>query len=167
MTYLAHRLRAPCADDVPLMARSWVQEMRHSPWSQGVPDDEYYPRQRKLVAHWLEHAWTLVATNPDDARHIYGFVTFELGKAPRLHWLYVKGPYQRVGLGVSLLRSAFGVLLGSTRIECTQASRGTLRARGWLERSKLVPVHIWAPAPAAMGGKGEHVNEFEPATGKD
>lgn len=126
------------ATDLGLLVKSWVQEHRHSPFSKGVPDEVYFPDQRKLVLALLRRAWSLVAVDPEDADHLYGFVTFELAPA-RLHWVYVKEPYRRVGLGEALVRAAFGeVLTLRQRVLCSHQSNVVRLLSATCERHRLV-----------------------------
>lgn len=135
---LPHQIRGAVATDLGFLVKSWVQEHRHSPASKGVPDDLYFASQRKLVLALLRRAWSLVAVDPADADHLYGFVVFELAP-PRLHWVYVKEAYRRAGLGEALLRAAFGEALSlRQRILCSHASNMTRALCAPSERHRLV-----------------------------
>lgn len=130
-------MRGAYAPDLALLVKSWVQEARHSPFSIGCPDDIFFPEHRRVVLALLRRAWTTVAVNVDDPDHIYGFVTFELAPA-RLHWVYVKSPYRRIGLGRSLLESAFGPELGKGRVLASHLSNTARLLTAQAERLRLV-----------------------------
>ena len=115
---LAHILRPAVDSDMAVVRDPWVQEMRHAPWSRGVPDDIYFPEMKAFVGRVLARANTLVACNPEDPKHVYGFVTFD--PPNHLHWVYVKRAYQGVGLGRTLVE-ATGI---GPKIVATQASSG-------------------------------------------
>ncbi|HTQ41794.1 MAG TPA: hypothetical protein VMI75_03485, partial [Polyangiaceae bacterium] len=79
-------MRRAQPEDLRFIAHAWVQEVRHAFAARGVPDDLYYAHQRSLVLALVRRAHTLVAVDPEDPWHLYGFVTFELGPG-RLHWV--------------------------------------------------------------------------------
>ena len=163
-------MRGPLPNDLPLLAKSWVQEMRHAPFSRGVPDEVYFSQQRRLVLDLLRASWTIVCCNEAEEDHIYGFITFQLAPG-RLHWLYVKSTYQRAGLGTKMLQAAFGETLGLGPIACSQVSKFAIARPDYLARYKLLPcpyLLMAAPPPApSYGAQGEQMTEFEPSAGED
>lgn len=114
---LPHMMRPATEADLGFLRDPWVQEMRHSPWSRGVPDDVYFPEMKAFVGRVLRRSYTLIACNPEDPTHVFGFVTFERPNV--VHWIYVKRAYQRVGLGQALLDAA---KLAGGKLIATQAS---------------------------------------------
>jgi len=131
-------MRGAYPTDLGLIVKSWVQEMRHAPFSKGVPDDVFFAEHRRVVLALVRRAWTTCAVNVEDENHIYGFVTFELAPE-RLHWVYVKEPYRRIGLGQALLESAFGAPgLWPPRLLCSHASNFAKLLAAQAERRRLV-----------------------------
>jgi GNAT superfamily N-acetyltransferase len=113
---LPHVIREAVEDDIPVVRDPWVQEMRHAPWARGISNALYFHEMKAFVGRVLRSATTLMACNPDEPGHVYGFVTFNRPNV--LHWIYVKHAYQAVGLGSELFRAA----LLSTPIIATQAN---------------------------------------------
>lgn len=116
---LPHIMRAAEEADVAFLRDPWVQEMRHSPWCKGIDGETYFPQMKLFVSRLLRRSSTLIACNPENPTHIFGFVTFH---APTyLHWIYVKSAYQKIGLGHELLEAARQHGLDE-RLVATQAS---------------------------------------------
>lgn len=143
---LPHAVRAAVESDLPLIVHSWVQEMRHASTARGIPDQVYFPEQRRLVLGLLQRAAVVVAHNPDDEHHVYGVACVEGGgPTPVLHWLYVKSVYRQVGLGGALLDHALGPVAERAAAAVTQLTKlFTHRAEhggrpDLLARWKLVP----------------------------
>lgn len=134
---LPHRMRSGQHDDLGCILDSWLQEMRHAPFSQGIRDDVFFPLHRALVLSLVGSAFTSVACNLEDANHIYGYCVYELAPA-RLHWIYVKSSYERVGLGSALLYEAFGDRLGQDPIFASHWTRELKLRTGWVERHRIV-----------------------------
>lgn len=114
-------IRRATDDDLGSIIGPWSQEMRHAPWSRGMPDDLYFPAQKQVIKKLLRRAITLVAADPEDGWHTYGFVTFETAM---VHFLYVKDTFRRMGIGRKLLDSAIG---GTAHVVLTQPTGGFLR----------------------------------------
>lgn len=101
---LAHHLRDGRPEDLPLIIRTWVSCNRRSPASWGVPTPVYLTGQRALVLRILGVSCAIVAVDPDDDAHVYGYVVWQ---APSVvHYLFVKEAYRRVGLASTLLAAA-------------------------------------------------------------
>lgn len=102
---LPHSMRPATDGDMPLILNAWVEELRHAPCSRFVRSSEYFPDQRRLVLELVHSSQTIVACNPEDSAHVYGFVTF--GPGDVIHWLYVKSHYRGIGMADLLLAAAF------------------------------------------------------------
>lgn len=101
---LAHRMRSGRPEDLPLIIRTWVSSNRGSPVVWGCPSPVYLVGQRALVLRILGASSAVVAVDPEDEAHVYGYCVWQ---APNvIHYAFVKEAYRRVGLGTALLRSA-------------------------------------------------------------
>lgn len=89
----------------------------YDPWVKSVSRQRPYSRcesswlsaaQGSLISRLLGRSTVLVAANPDDSAHLFGYIAFELEPARLLHWIYVKMDMRRFGVGTSLINAAFG-----------------------------------------------------------
>lgn len=79
---------------------SWIRSHfpaaanKHMAWS------EYQPYQKHIVTRLLERADILILCPPDDLDHIHGYICFEqFIEFTALHWMFIKYPYRKFGLG--------------------------------------------------------------------
>lgn len=160
---LSHRLRGISPEDVAPVVRVWLSEMRVSASSAGVPDDLFIANHRRLVLALLRRSWVTCACHPDNPDTVFGFVVFELAPA-RLHWLHVEDGYRRLGLGSSLLQSAFGEALGRQRILCSHWARVARLQPSFIARHRLVhsPYLLMRDTPLEEGpGSSERPVTFD------
>ena len=144
---LPHALRPPVEADMNVVIHSWVQELRHSGLSRSVPDVVYFPEQRQLVMSLVRASQTVVACNPEDSNHVFGYACGIRGAdmpgssvgGSVLHWLYVKSVYRKVGLGALLLEALLGPIAERDAAYWTQPSKFAGLRPDVLARWKLVP----------------------------
>jgi hypothetical protein len=85
----------------------WIESMRRQrPWSM-VDQSWFCSAQQVLSRKLLERCATLVAVNPSDDNHIYGYIVADPDSRV-LVWVYVKGDFRELGVGASLMRAMFG-----------------------------------------------------------
>lgn len=134
-------IRKPVPDDLNFILNSWLKSYRWEAWA-GVPreqfafckkcdkhpkcatcerevrqsypsspihGDVYFKEQERLIYEINERSEILVACNVEEPDQVYGWVVASSGL---LHYVYVKGPFRRFGIGGSLLDRA-GVPKGS------------------------------------------------------
>lgn len=68
-------------------------------------DDFYNPGQRAMISACIADAGCVVAHQRSDPDELYGFAC---GTGARLHYVYVKEHYRRVGCGSDLLAAVIG-----------------------------------------------------------
>ncbi len=140
---LPHTLRPYAETDLPVAVHAWTQELRHSGFSRSVPDNVYFPEQRRLVTALVCASTTLVACNPEDANHVFGYVCGVRGvpgsSVSVLHWLYVKSVYRKVGLGALLLDALLGTVEDRLLTYWSQPSKFAALRPDVLTRWKIVP----------------------------
>ncbi len=135
MTDLAHRMRAfEVETDLHFVRRAWASEMRRAAFSRHVPQAVYWPCQHELVGQLLAAGTTIVACDPADPAHVYGYVVHQPGPRAIVHWVYVKGAYRRMGVGAALMAAAVGE---RRPILCTQASE-LFNLRTLVEKHELI-----------------------------
>lgn len=99
-------LRPLVQADSNFLYSSWIRSFRASSVNAGLPGREYHARQKRRIGVILGRPDTavIVACDPDDDEHIYGYVVFEMGEVTAmLHYVYVKESFRRFGLGGVLI----------------------------------------------------------------
>lgn len=84
--------------------KTWLCTYRHSPMVRKVPNDTYYDAHRAIIDRLLKKSVTLIAANPEDESHIYGFICYQ--EPNILHFAAVKRLYWRFGLGRAMVKKA-------------------------------------------------------------
>ena len=106
---LPHRIRYARNGDEDMVLGHWIESMRRQrPWSL-VDPSWFCTAQNVLARSLLERCATLIAVNPSDDNHIYGYVVADPEKRV-LVWAYVKGDFRELGVGGALMRAMFGTV---------------------------------------------------------
>jgi len=72
-----------------------------------ITDAVYFQEHGTLVRRLMREGAVDVAQDPEDERHIYGYIAHDRHRRV-IHWLNVKKTYWRLGLARSLLLHAIG-----------------------------------------------------------
>ncbi len=132
-----HVLRGIEPDDFAFVKRRWAGEMRHAPWSRGVPGSVYWGSQYKTIEALLLQSSTILAVDPADSQHLYGVIVFHRAQVRAiLHWLFVKAEYRKLGLAKALLAAAFG---DARPLHLTQVTTFVAEHPELCERSGIIP----------------------------
>lgn len=86
---------------------SWLRSFKTSHYAGSLPDNLYWPAYQVALEQILTQPNTrcLVACNPEFPDQIFGYIVFdEPGEV--VHYVYVKGPFRKLGIGSELLRFA-------------------------------------------------------------
>jgi GNAT superfamily N-acetyltransferase len=103
-------VRAAALEDAPFIFSSWLKSYRQSEAVKGLSDDIYFDGQRSVINRILLRSACLVAVDPDDASHLYGFICFEEHYPnPVLHYVYVKQAYRKLGVASLLMGEMFNL----------------------------------------------------------
>lgn len=97
------RIRPAAPTDVPFILNSWLRHYHeHGEGARHVPNDVYFSAQghHGLVVKLLRESTVLVACTDDDQDAILGWACLA---PPVLHYVYVKAPFRRLGIGRALL----------------------------------------------------------------
>lgn len=87
--------------DINFIKNSWEKSFEKV--MKQVPQTLYTRGQQRLMAKLMARSTCFVACNPDELTQIYGWMLFEkLGEIGVLHYIYVKHPYRRYGIGSQL-----------------------------------------------------------------
>lgn len=99
-----YKIRPRRNTDDPLIYGTWLQGYYEKGlWPKGMEWLAFRAAHRLVVDRLLARGTTLVACAPDFEDQIFGYVCFEAGV---LHWIFVKGPFKRNGIGNSLMAAA-------------------------------------------------------------
>lgn len=100
-------IRTSEPQDYDFIISSWLKGYRHSPQTRDIRSTIYFKYQHKIVENLLDESFIFVACNPEDSDHIYGYLVGEhyQKNADVIHWVYVKGPFRRMGIGTALFKA--------------------------------------------------------------
>lgn len=109
MTKLPISFRGIEVGDLNFILNSWLKSYRNSYYAIKIPNQIYYQEQKALISNLLGKSQVVVAVNQEDSSQILGFIMFEIGKislTPVIHYIYVKSPFRKLGIGTELLQEA-------------------------------------------------------------
>ena len=91
--------------DVPFVMDSWLKSYRTSPWAGVVPNNRYFEVYGEAITGLLARgAKVHIACAGHDRTKILGWLCSEdVHGGQVIHYVYVKDPYRRKGLGHSLM----------------------------------------------------------------
>lgn len=98
-------IRKALPNDVPFITNSWLKSYRDSREVQGIPNNQYFYHQHKLIEALVPRSIVIVAAMKSDPHIIMGWLCAEVADtALLLHYVYVKNDYRRMGIGSGMLR---------------------------------------------------------------
>ena len=98
-------------EDLNFIYDSWFKTWRSSKYAGVVPNNKYYELMREVVENLVGRGATIkVATS---SNRLLGFICYEhtQDNKPVIHYIYVKDPYFKFGVGELLRDEAFPGLL--------------------------------------------------------
>lgn len=106
-TTMPIEIRTGTADDVALVMNSWMKSHRESDECKHLDYALYHRMFRPIVVNILTRSSVIIATNPDDDQHIYGYAVVEYTDTDTiLHYAYTKYTFRRFGVCTQLLEFA-------------------------------------------------------------
>ena len=105
------RIRPPTPSDRAFVASAWARGA-HEHYYAGVPRAEFRRGFDALMDRAFARADVSLLCDAAAPDGLFGFIVYEPGK---LHWIYVKGPFRRLGKARELLDFAFGDAQITTR----------------------------------------------------
>lgn len=98
-------IRKALPNDVPFITNSWLKSYRGSGEVQGIPNNQYFFFQHKLIEAIVPRSIVIVAAAKEDPHIILGWLCAEVADtALLLHYAYVKNDYRKMGIGSGMLR---------------------------------------------------------------
>lgn len=89
-------------DDGNMILSDWLKSFRRSALATDMTNAIYFRGHEPLIKKALVKSQVICAVNPEDHAHVFGWVCFEPGTLPILHYLYVKQPFRGFGIGKAL-----------------------------------------------------------------
>lgn len=103
------KIRKLNADDIAYITSTWMNSYRaNNEFPRDMKHRIFSSEHNRIINSILIKANTLVACDPEDEGHIFGYVVTsekDLG-LDIVHYLYVKAPFQRKGIGKDLIAEA-------------------------------------------------------------
>lgn len=109
MKKLPVTIRTLQASDLSFIFSSWLKSYRSSYFAMKVANEIYFKEHQKIIERCIAKGEIKVAVNQEDHDQILGFVCFEphlFRGILTLHYIYVKSPYRKLGVGKELLEDA-------------------------------------------------------------
>lgn len=105
---LSVAFRAALPDDEAIVFNAWLLAHRkHGDWPPRLSSQRYFAEHKATIAKLIARSRMLVACNEARPSQVLGFVCWEGGNGEQtLHWLFVKQPFRRNGIGRALLDQA-------------------------------------------------------------
>lgn len=93
--------------DKAFVFNSWLKSYRNSSFAKSMINEVYFTFHAKLIEQALVSSQVIVAASTVDQTQVYGWIVFrQLDEDTIVHYVYVKFPYRKFGLGEQLLRFA-------------------------------------------------------------
>jgi GNAT superfamily N-acetyltransferase len=124
-------IRPAEAADINFVMSTWKRSWRSSPWAGCVRNDEYYASIGSTIEGLVARgAKILVAVSGD---RLMGWVCYEVlsDGTCAIHYLYVKDPFIRLGIGDQLVAAAEGTKPGLYTFRYHQVSECCPHNQGW------------------------------------
>lgn len=116
-------IRRATDSDHGFIIGTWLRSYREdqlqaNAYAKDIPDEVFYGEEghRGIVRELLSRHGAHILSHAETTDDIYGFICADI---PVLHYLYVKGPFRRLGFGGKLLVHA-GLTRGTV---CSHATR--------------------------------------------
>ena len=99
-------LRAALPTDLPFIYSSWLKSYRHSYFAKNITNTIYFKEHHDIIESLLDKSQIVIACDKHDQTQIFGYMVANfVDNIFTVHYLYVKHPYRKLGLGSTLLRT--------------------------------------------------------------
>lgn len=125
-------VRAAIASDIPFIMNAWLSSFRQSYHVRGLEGPVYYNEQRRVAETLLQRASVLVACDPESPTTIWGWaIGEEVDCYLVVHFIYVRGGFQDLGIGTHLVQTFLDGSLGCVALVYTHQTKA---GRKWAEK---------------------------------
>jgi L-amino acid N-acyltransferase YncA len=95
--------------DLNFIMSSYLKSYRTAGDNTRMTNEVYFFNYKKIIARILERCQCLIACDPEDEAHLYGYILYEMIEdMPVLHYVYVKHVYRYLGIAKQLAEKAIG-----------------------------------------------------------
>lgn len=102
-----YEIRLANGNDLPFIYATWLESYRYdSNFGKSHRNNIFFQDYRKVVDLLLQISNVFVAASKDDPDIIYGYIAAQ-NVGPTLHYIFVKGPFRRWGIGTALFDHVF------------------------------------------------------------
>lgn len=133
------QIRPAEPDDIKFVMSSWKKSWRVSPWAGTIRNDEFYASIRSTIDGLIGRGATIqIACLPSKPAQILGWICAETlaDGICCIHYIYVKDPYFRLGIGKALIDASAGTKPGLYTHRFRQVSEAIAEVGG-----------VWRHAP--------------------
>lgn len=101
------KIRSATKEDISFLFSSWLKSFRDSgTMCRNITNTVYFESHHKLIERILRRASVNVACDADHPDQLFGYIVAEtIDGIFVLHYIYVKHPFRRTGIGSALLNS--------------------------------------------------------------
>lgn len=93
--------------DEGLIYNSWLKTVEESSMAFGIGKNLYFKEQAKIIKSLINQHMVIVACDPEDETHVYGFLCFSYVNDQFIfHFLFVKLAYRQFGIARALRDNA-------------------------------------------------------------
>lgn len=97
-------VRTPTENDVNFIMSSWLRSYRET--NRHINPVIFYNSQEALIFDLLKKARVYISCNPEHKSQIFGYIVFDqIRDLTIVHYVYVKHPFRRLGIGSELFYS--------------------------------------------------------------
>ena len=89
--------------DINFVLNSFMRSLRNYPAYKNVPNEVYYPHQKKVLGHLLKNKTVLVLCNSELPDQIFGYIIGS--KNIETNYVYIKYPYRKFGFATKLMHA--------------------------------------------------------------
>jgi len=115
------KVRDVCTEDISFIMSTWLKSYRKTQDNKRIVNGVYFPHTSNIITTILSGAKVLIAYNPLEEDHIYGYIVYNyLEEVLIIHYTYTKRQFRRFGI----MRSMIEQLKKSTELPtiCTFAT---------------------------------------------
>lgn len=122
-------IRDGLGEDSPYVFATWLKAQRTQGDRAEMRNSVYFENEKRRVGYLLSRSRVLMAVNPDDAAHLYGYVVFSrVSEITLVHFLFVKPAYRKLGVATALMRDVCP-RLGKEELVITAVSPEAVRMK--------------------------------------
>lgn len=142
MTDIAVNIREAEPGDAAFILSSWLSSHKQSPASWGIEAPTFFAEHRRIAEALLRRCTVLVACDPAEPGIIHAWcVAEEVDSLLVIHFLYVRGGFQDLGIGTTVVQYLLDALPDVAAIAATHMTKS---GHSWYRKVKdRAPVPVF------------------------